>query len=456
MNRETKRKISRRDLLKMIGLSTAGAALAACAPQSAATQAPAATQPPAATDAPATTVTQPAAQPAAGKLTMLSHSSPQTESYRRTAEIFKEQTGTEIEIIECPFNELQPKMMTELLAGTGKYDVLPITNAMLYPAGDYLDDLTDLYTEEIKADLPPSGIEHSRDLKGVLKGMPTLSSLPANFYRTDLLDANGLKPPTTWDEFVTVAQATTIEASGDQPKVWGALIEASAKAVQPAVKLIGWFYQAGGAIQDADGKPTFNMDQNVEALQFVVDLIQKHKVAPPESSEMIYEDVHNLFMQGRGATAINWQYMVGLANTSDDSVVKEKFAVAPVPAGAAKGVNIDHWVMVVPMDSKNKDVSRQYIDLVMTKERQQDLLVSEGLVARFSAMDPNDPAVKKINPFIDAWVEEMKWATPQPKWEKLNDAFARLSVAMNNAVTLTMTPKEALDQAQTEIVTLVG
>jgi hypothetical protein len=82
------------------------------------------------------------------------------------------------------------------------------------------------------------------------------------------------------------------------------LLEASAKAVQPAVKLIGWFYQAGGAIQDANGKPTFNMDENVEALQFVVDLIQKHKVAPPESSEMIYEDVHNLFMQGRGATAI--------------------------------------------------------------------------------------------------------------------------------------------------------
>lgn len=387
---------------------------------------------------------------------MLSHSSPQTESYRRTAAIFKEQTGTEIEIIEAPFNELQPKMMTELLAGTGKYDVLPITNAMLYPAGDYLDDLTDLYTDEIKNDLPPSGIEHSRDLKGVLKGMPTLSSLPANFYRTDLLDAKGLKPPTTWDEFVNVCKETTIEASGDKPKVWGALIEASSKAVQPAVKLVGWFYQAGGSIQDANGKPTFNLDPNVEALQFVVDLIHKHKVAPPESSEMIYEDVHNLFMQGRGATAINWQYMVGLANTSDQSVVKGQFAVAPVPAGKTKGVNIDHWVMVIPKDSKNKDVTRKYIELVMTKERQQDLLVSEGLVARLSAMDPADPAVKKINPFIDAWVEEMKWATPQPKWEKLNDAWARLSVAMNNAVTQTMTPKEALDQAQKEIAALVG
>jgi ABC-type glycerol-3-phosphate transport system substrate-binding protein len=436
-------------MLKLIGVGAGGAVLAACAPTTTQVAPTAAT----ATTAP---TTAPATQEGAKKLSMLSHSSPQTESYRRTADIFKTQTGVSIDIVECPFNELQPKMMTELLAGTGKFDVLPITNAMMYPAGDYLDDLTDMYTPDLKSDLPPSGIEHARDLKGVLKGMPTLSSLPANFYRTDILDAKGLKPPTTWEEFVNVCQESTIEASGDKPKVWGALIEASAKAEQPAVKLVGWFYQAGGAIQDANGKPTFNLDPNIEALQFIVDLIHKYKVAPPESSEMIYEDVHNMFMQGRGATAINWQYMVSLANTSDQSVVKGKFAVAPVPSHKSKGVNIDHWMMVVPKDSKNKDVTRKYIELVMTKDRQQDLMVSEGLVARFSAMDPADPKVKEINPFIDAWVEEMKWATPQPKWAKLTDIWKRLSVAMNNAVTLTVTPKEALDQAQAEIVPLVG
>jgi len=188
----------------------------------------------------------------------------------------------------------------------------------------------------------------------------------------------------------------------------------------------------------------------------VVDLIQKHKVSPMESSEMIYEDVHNMFMQGRGAGAINWQYMVGLANSSDQSVVKSKFAVAPLPKGKTNGVNIDHWVVSIPKDSKKKDVARQYVELLISKEGQQDMLVAEGLGSRLSAMDVNDPKVKEINPFIDDWVEQMKWATPQPKWEKLGDAWSRLSVAMNNAVTLTMTPKEALDEAQKEIAALIG
>lgn len=458
-----KKKLNRRDMLKLIGMNAIGVTLAACAP--AATPTENAASP---TDAPAPAVeptaagavVEPtAAAPAAetvDKLTMLSHSSPQTESYRRMGEIFKQNTGIALDIIECPYNELQPKMMTELLAGTGAYDVLPITNSMVYPAGDYLDDLADLFTDELKADIPASAIEHATDLKGLIKGMPVISSMPANFYRTDIYEEKGVKPPTTWDEFLEVAKATTIEASGDTPKVWGTLIEASAKAAQPAVKLVGWFYQNGGAIQDENKKPSFNMDENVEALQFVVDLIQKHQVSPMESSEMIYEDVHNMFMQGRGAGAINWQYMVGLANSSDQSTVKGKFAVAPLPKGTTNGVNIDHWVVSIPKDSKKKEAARQYTNLLISKEGQQDMMVAEGVVARVSAMDPNDPKIKEINPFVDAWVEQMKWATPQPKWEKLADAFLRLSVAMNNAVTGTMTSKEALDQAQEEIVALVG
>jgi ABC-type glycerol-3-phosphate transport system substrate-binding protein len=470
------KKLSRREMLKYIGMSAIGVTLAACSPAAAtettgtdtattaaseATVAPTTAEATAAATAAAdaaipTPTTAPAAADAVKNLTMLSHSSTQTESYRRMGEVFTKNTGVTLDIIECPYNDLQPKMMTELLAGTGTYDVLPITNSMLYPAGDYLEDITDLFTDELKADISPAAIESATDLKGVLKAMPLISSMPGNFYRTDIYEEKGVKPPTTWDEFLEVAKATTIEAQGDTPKIWGTLIEASAKATQPAVKLVGWFYQNGGAIQDADKKPCFNLDQNVEALQFVVDLIQKHKVAPVESSEMTYEDVHNMFMQGRGAGAINWQYMVSLANTSDQSTVKGKFAAAPVPAGKAKGVNIDFWVIAIPKDSKKKDVARQYVDLLISKEGQQDMLKSEGLVSRVSAMDPNDPAVKEINPFIDAWNEQMKWATAQPKWEKLADAFLRLSVAMNNAVTGTMTPKEALDQCQQEVAQMIA
>ncbi len=428
-------KLNRREMLKLMGAGATGAALNSAAP-----------------------FIRPQfniVKSQSNVLRILSHSSPQTEVYRRAGEAFEALTGTRIEITECPFNELQPKMMTELLAGTGKYDVIPITNAMLYAATNYLENLEDMYTDELMADLPPAAVEHCRGLEGELKAVPTLSSLPANFYRTDLLEEAGMEPPTTWEEFVEVARACTLDASSSHPKIWGALIEGSAKAVQPAVKLVGWFYQAGGGIVGPDNMPTIDLDENVEALQFIVDLIHTHKVAPPETAEMIYEDVHNMFIQGRGATAINWQYMVGMANDPEQSLVVDKFAAAPVPEGVAKGVNIDHWVMVIPSDSANKDAAREYINLALSDEHQLDMFRTEGLCARMSVMDPENPEVYEINPFIGAWVEEMKWATPQPKWKNLNEAWLRLSFAMNSAVTQSSSPADALERAQEEIMALM-
>lgn len=388
-------------------------------------------------------------------LNMLSHSSPQTESYRRTGEAFQEMTGYSLNITEVPFNELQVKMMTELLAQTGAYDLFPITNAMMYPAAPYLEDIGGLFGDELVADLSPSSVENARDLQGILRGMPMLNSTPANFYRTDLIEAAGLTAPTNWDEYLEVARALTIEPTDGSPKIWGTLLEGSARAVQPGFKLVSWLYQAGGGLADANLVPTVNSEANVTALQYVVDLVNVHHVAPPETAEMIYEDVHNLFIQGRGGTAINWQYMVGLGNNPELSVVPGKFAVAPLPAGVQHGAVIDHWLMVVPKDSPNKEAALQYVEFAITKERQQDLLQSEGLVARFSAMDPGDPVVQQANPFIDAWLEQMKWAQPLPKWAQINNVMLRLSVALNTAITMAATPQQALDEAQAEILGMV-
>ncbi|MCC6802803.1 MAG: sugar ABC transporter substrate-binding protein [Anaerolineae bacterium] len=388
-------------------------------------------------------------------LNMLSHSSPQTESYRRTGEAFQAMTGYSLNITEVPFNELQVKMMTELLAQTGAYDLFPITNAMMYPAAPYLEDIGGLFDDELVADLSPSSVENVRDLQGILRGMPMLNSTPANFYRTDLIEAAGLTAPTNWDEYLEVAKALTIEPTDGSPKIWGTLLEGSARAVQPGFKLVSWLYQAGGGLADENLVPTVNSEANVTALQYVVDLVNVHQVAPPETAEMIYEDVHNLFIQGRGGTAINWQYMVGLGNNPELSVVPGKFAVAPLPAGVQNGAVIDHWLMVVPKDSPNKEAALQYVEFAVTKERQQDLLVSEGLVARFSAMDPSDPVVQQANPFIDAWLEQMQWAKPLPKWAQINNVMLRLSVALNTAITMAATPQQALDEAQAEIVQMV-
>jgi len=388
------------------------------------------------------------------EITILTHHSTQAKFFHNFAPKFEKKTGVKVNIVEVPFTELGPKLMISLTSGRGDYDVVAITNLLMYGASPYLEDLGELYTPTVEKDLPPVAIDSCTDLAGVKKGFPIITSLPALFYRTDLFKERGLLPPKTWDEFLNVCQKLTIESS-PVGKIWGTLIEASEKSTTGAVKLLGWFYQAGGGLIDENGKLIIDCEQNIEALSFVCDLVNKYKVAPPGAAEMIFEDVHNMFIQGRGATAINWQYMVSLAN-SPDSAVKGKFAVVPLPKGRKYGVNVDCWMLSVPTASKNKELAKLWIKEATTTEEQIELLRTEGLVARLSAMNPSDPRVLEINPFIDAFVDSMvRFGVPLPKWKRLNEALLRLSHAKASAITQAKSPREALEDAQREIVELL-
>jgi maltose-binding protein MalE len=112
-------------------------------------------------------------------------------------------------------------------------------------------------------------------------------------------------------------------------------------------------------------------------------------------------------------------------------------------------------MLTVPTTSKNKDAAKEFINVALSVAGQKDLLKSEGLVVRQSAMDPNDPEVKAANPFIDAWREQMKWATPSPKWTAIGEVMNRITFGVNQAVTLVATPKQALDNVQKEVEALV-
>jgi ABC-type glycerol-3-phosphate transport system substrate-binding protein len=384
-------------------------------------------------------------------ITLLSHTSTQAEFFRRFIPEFEKQSGIKVNMVEVPFTELGPKLMLDLAAGTGEYDVVAITNLLMYGASPYLENLEDLYTSGLLEDLPQVAIDSCTDLNGVKRGVPFFNSLVALYYRTDLFQDAGLQPPSTWEDFLQVCQKLTVDSP--KGKIWGTLIEASEKSTTGAVKLLSWFHQAGGGFADEGGRPIVDCEANIGALEFVCDLVNVHHVAPPDAPSMIFEDVHNMFIQGRAATAINWQYMVSLAN-APDSVVKGKFSVAPVPAGKKRSVIVDNWMFSIPSASKHKDAAKEWIKGVMSPEQQFELLKTEGLVARLSVM--NDPRALEINPFIKPFVDSMsQFGVPLPKWVKLNEALLVLSSALSSAMTGVKSPAQALGDAQKEILRLV-
>jgi len=118
------------------------------------------------------------------------------------------------------------------------------------------------------------------------------------FVRKDLLDAKGVKLPKVYDPDVVEMAKKTQDPSKD---LWGfgQTLNRSDDG-NGFMQNILWNY--GGSAWDKDGKPALNttfQKQNLEAIKFAVDTIQKHKIQPP--GVMGWTDVHNneAYMAGK-------------------------------------------------------------------------------------------------------------------------------------------------------------
>jgi len=153
------------------------------------------------------------------------------------------------------------------------------------------------------------------------------------FIRKDLLDAKGIKPPKVYDPDVIDMAKKTQDPSND---LWGLgqTLNRSDDG-NGFMQNILWAY--GGSTWDKDGKPalaTTYLKQNMEALQFAVDTIGKHKIQPP--GVMAWTDVHNneAYMAGKLVSTNNGASLY-YAMVKKKHPLAEKTQVILTPGGPA-------------------------------------------------------------------------------------------------------------------------
>ena len=129
-------------------------------------------------------------------------------------------------------------------------------------------------------DFPP-GLQADVTVNGQIVGVPYRQDLRTLWYRKDTLAEAGFDaPPTTWDEFLQVALATT-KRDGDIFEVEGYQFSSGndtnwQRDWQP---YLIWLEQAGGSMLSDDlTKCTVNSEQGIAALQFLQDLVHVHQV----------------------------------------------------------------------------------------------------------------------------------------------------------------------------------
>jgi multiple sugar transport system substrate-binding protein len=153
------------------------------------------------------------------------------------------------------------------------------------------------------------------------------------FIRKDLLDAKGVKLPKVYDPDV-IEMAKKCQDTAKDLWGFGQTLNRSDDG-NGFMQNILWNY--GGSAWDKDGKPalgTTYLKQNLEALQFAVDTIQKYKIQPP--GVMGWTDVHNneAYMAGKLVSTNNGASLY-YAMVTKKHPLAEKTQVILTPGGPA-------------------------------------------------------------------------------------------------------------------------
>lgn len=199
-----------------------------------------------------------------------------------------EKSHPDIDIVQqaVSFDVHYKKVLTTAAAGADIGDLVLLEDwfAQELLERDFLVDLGPWIKRDLK-----SGDFFEVSLDTYTKGGATrafpiaLGSYPL-FYNIDLFDAAGISyPDSTWtyDTLLEVAKKLTRDTDGDgRPDQWGFLLDNSGG-------FDGLLYSMGGGVLSEDlTRSAFAEPGTIRALNYWVDLVRLHKVAPPNASVM--------------------------------------------------------------------------------------------------------------------------------------------------------------------------
>jgi multiple sugar transport system substrate-binding protein len=276
------------------------------------------------------------------------------------------------------------------------------------------------------------------------------------YYRADLLEQHGrAAPPQTWEELVTLSESIQSQQRQTNPNFYG-FVWQGAQYEGLVCNFLEFAASNGGGIM-IDDRAELNQSANAAALQFMQDLIREYRISPPNTyTDMKEEEVRRSFQQGNALFERNWPYAWKLSQ-SQDSPVKGKVGIAPLPhfAGGESASTLGGWHIGMSRFSDSKKRAWRFIEFVTSYETQKKLALNLGWnPGRVDVY--NDADVLRELPHLQRLRDVFDYAVPRPNlpyYTQISDVIQRFA---NNCLAGKMTPTEALNEMQEEVHKITG
>ncbi|GAB3705724.1 ABC transporter substrate-binding protein [Mariniluteicoccus flavus] len=296
------------------------------------------------------------------------------------------------------------------------------------------------------------GAVDSAKYRNKLYGVPQVTNAAFLYYRKDLLEKVGAKPPTTVEEMKAACakiralpEAASMSCFAPQFNKYEGLTVNFSEAIM----------SAGGQVVDASGAPKVNTPESQKGLEWMVEAV-KDGTIPKEALTWKEEESRRAFQEGKAIFHRNWPHVYSQASKTDgSSQVAGKFGIAPIPGVGGPGVSsLGGSNLMVNRFGKNKATARDFIKYMTSEDVMRTRTLATSRAAARTATY-TDPKVTEKLDYMPILLDALKVAKPRPQVVKYGDVTAAVQDSTYAALQGQKLPAEALADLQKRLETII-
>ncbi|MEU2182437.1 ABC transporter substrate-binding protein [Streptomyces thermolilacinus] len=350
-----------------------------------------------------------------------------------------------VTLVELPdsADETRAQMITDLRSGDGRFDLLNIDVAWTseFAAAGWIAPLErDRFA--LDAFLPP--VVDTATYEGRLYAVPYVTNAGMLFYRSDLLAAEGERPPRTWAELER--QARRVAPKHGVGGYAGQFLPYEGLTVNVTEAV----YSAGGTVLgDEGGRVAVDSAAARAGVGFLARGVREGWV-PREALTYTEEESRLAFQEGRLLFLRNWPYAWAGASGAG-SKVAGRFGAVPLPGRDGPGTSVlGGSNLAVSSRARHAETAAELISYLTSDAVQRRVLV-EGALPPVRAALYGDAALVRRFPYLPALRESVLAARPRPKSPRYEQVSLAVQAVMHDALAQREEPGAAVRRLAAEL-----
>jgi trehalose/maltose transport system substrate-binding protein len=373
------------------------------------------------------------------------------ELCKNAVQEWEKKTGNTVEIIPLPQSSSESYALTQQLLSTQSSDVdvfqadvtwSSFLHVHVVPLNRYFSktELSEHFPATIKNNI----------IGNDLVAIPWYTDVDLLFYRKDLLEKYGERPPTSWEELARIAQKIQdAEHAAGNERLLGYVFRGKSYEGLTC-HVVEWIDAFGGEIINPNA--TENTGAR-EAFTFCSKLLST--ISPVGILTYTEEEVRGVFQLGDAVFAHNWPYMWALVH-SEGSPVIGKVGIMVLPKGGESGKPtsvLGGWGLCVSKYSKNQAAAIDLVRWLTRAEEQQKRAIQSSYCPTIMALY-KDPDVLAKNPFFEEVFQALQTVVLRPA-AYLGRFYPQVSTIISNlaqdVLLKKIPPQEAVERLSKEI-----